>query len=185
MSAAELIRIGRFDQALPLLERASPSDELNAVALAETLYERGAVSRAHSAAEALLRKTRNQSIASRSLRVLASCARDRAQHADTILLSQKSVEAAQASEDEGELAVATLALLECVCDRDGFSSSLPMAATARRLVRRVGDPQLTARLHITFGRLEGRAGHFDRALRHFELGHTMLALAQFLASGFG
>ena len=39
-------------------------------------------------------------------------------------------------------------------------------------MRRVGDPQLTARLHITFGRLEGRAGHFDRALRHFELGHT-------------
>src|SRR4051812_3813092 len=124
MTATEFVRLGRFDDALPLLEAGNPADELNAAALAETLYEQGLASRARGIAEALLRETRNKVVTSRSLRVLASCARDRTQHVDMILLSQRSVEAAQSSEDDGELAIATLALLEWVCDRDGFSTSL-------------------------------------------------------------
>ena len=66
--------------------------------------------------------------------------------------------ARQAKEDE-LVAISTLELLERSCDRRGFNASVPLALTARRAVTRVGDPQVSARLHISFGRLEGRAGH--------------------------
>jgi len=177
ITATELVRLGRLNQALPLLELGDPKDELNGSVLAETIYDRGDTDRAQSIAQMLVRKTRNQLVKAKCLGVLASCARDRSRTDDMFLLSQRAAEAAQLSGDQGQLAIATLVLLERVCDRDGFSISQPLAAAARRLVRHVGDPQMTARLHITFGRLEGRAGHFDRALRHFELGHSMLALA--------
>ena len=39
----------------------------------------------------------------------------------------------------------------------------------------VPDPQVRASIHLTFGRLEGRAGHLRTALRHFAVARQLVA----------
>jgi DNA-binding NtrC family response regulator len=41
---------------------------------------------------------------------------------------------------------------------------------------RAGDAQITARVHLVFGRLEGKAGHYDTALKHFDLARAVLSV---------
>ena len=177
MTAIEALRLGRFAEAVSLLGESDLKDPQSGGILAEALYGLGHTSRARACAERTLSRTSDQSTASRCLSTLAALDRDDGRVEQSMVLCQRAADAAQQAKDDGLFAASTLELLERSCDRRGFSASLPLASLVRRAVTKVGDPQLSARLHISFGRLEGRAGHLERARRHFDLGRKLLVLA--------
>ena len=177
MTAIEALRLGRFAEAVSLLDETDLRDPQSGGILAEALYGLGHAARARACAERTLSRTSNQSVASRCLSTLAALDCDDGRVEQSMLLCQRAADAAQQAKDDGLFAVSTLELLERRCDRGGFSASLPLASLTRRAVTKVGDPQLSARLHISFGRLEGRAGHLERARRHFDLGRKLLGMA--------
>ena len=173
----EALRLGRFAEAVSLLEGSHPKDPQVGGILAEALYGLGHTARARACAERTLSRTSDQSIGSRCLSTLAALERDDGRVEQSMLLCQRAADAAQQAKDDGLFAASTLELFERSCDRRGFSASLPLASLTRRAVTKAGDPQLSARLHISFGRLEGRAGHLERARRHFDLAKKLLELA--------
>ena len=84
---------------------------------------------------------------------------------------------AEDSKDVSTLCRVKLQLLEKICDRTGFDSSLPLATLVRRVVTRSDDPQIHALAHLSFGRLEAKAGRLPVAQRHFQLARNLLATA--------
>ena len=177
MTAANALRSGRFRDAFALLQESDENDPTVAAPLVETLYGIGRLDKARLLAERVLKRSVDHSIRSRCLSTLAALERDNGRLKASIVLCQRAVDAALEAKDDSQFAIAATELLERTCDRQGFSASIPLASTARRAVTRVGDPQVSARLHISFGRLEARVGHFERARRHFDLGRNLLALA--------
>jgi DNA-binding NtrC family response regulator len=177
MTAFEALRLGRFAEAVAALERGDLNDPQIGGILAEALYGLGHTERARTCAERTLLRTPDQNAASRCLSTLAALARDDGHVEESMVLYQRAVDAAQQAKDDGLVAASSIDLLERSFDRRGFDASLSLASVTRRAVTRVGDAQLSARLHISFGRLEARAGHLERARRHFDLGRKLLALA--------
>jgi DNA-binding NtrC family response regulator len=51
---------------------------------------------------------------------------------------------------------------------------VPLAAIVRRAATRSADPHVHAQVHLTFGRLEAKAGHFATAQKHFQLARKLL-----------
>jgi DNA-binding NtrC family response regulator len=81
---------------------------------------------------------------------------------------------AQAGKDLTVVALASAQLLER-SGGDIWSANVPLATQTRKYTVRAGDPQLTARVHLIFGRLEGRVGHYETAVRHFSVARDVLA----------
>ena len=93
---------------------------------------------------------------------------------ESLMLSVKAFDLAK---EVGDLTVAcrsAICLLERKSLSEGFNSSLPIAAEARRFAQRCGDPQSMALLHLVHGRLDARAGRMEISQRHFARCRSLL-----------
>src|SRR4029453_3995123 len=142
MTASEALRLGRFADAVSLLEGSDLKDPQMGGLLGEALYGLGQTARARACARRTLAKASDQSITSRCLSILAALERDDGRVEQSMLLCQRAADAAQQAKDDCLFAAATLELFERSCDRRGFSASLPLASLTRRAVTKAGDPQL-------------------------------------------
>jgi len=176
-AVSRAFRAGDFLQAQRLLGSVDRDDPTGSVFHAEILYFTGDSVKASYEAERLLKDGALPSaLQSRCWTVIAQCQHDLGSTEETLLSCQRALDCAERSKDTHQIASTLALLLERSCDRVGFNASLPMAARARRAAINCGDPQISAALHLAFGRLEARAGRFGLALRHFYLTRQLLKL---------
>lgn len=164
-----LTRAGRFLDASRLVEHQSlPTPDVTTLRV-EIDYFLGYLDAAEQGAQQLLKTaTLGAVLRCRCTTILAAVRWDKGDLAESLALTTKAFVFAQ---EAGDLALAcktAVCLLERKCNTDGFSSSLPIAAHARRYALRSGDPQGLALLHLVHGRLEARAGRLELSRRHFK-----------------
>ncbi len=163
--ASRAFRAGRLEEALIALERQGSRHGSDAVSRAELSYLLGHVRKASDEIAICLSEPRLAlALRSRCMSVLSACQADQGDLEASLTSGQLALNLADDAAD-APLAVTTAALLlERSCDRTGFDASLPMAVQVRRRAMRCTDLQVRATVHLTFGRLEGRVGHFHTAL---------------------
>lgn len=178
IAADRAFRAGRFVDATRLLDghRAESADD--AVFTLELGYFLGKANESRRQARALLDSgALGPLAASKCASVLASQYNDDGDFGLALEFSRRAADLAERSEDLAQISATTCALLEQTCNRAVFNASLPLALLARRVSIRTGLPQSMAATHLTFGRLEARAGHFDSAHRHFSVCRELLGAA--------
>jgi hydrogenase-4 transcriptional activator len=176
--AARAFRSGRLSEAFRLLGRGN-RDSTDDVMYCELLYLLGHSVRAASAAVAMLVKPAvTQAHRARYLAVLAAHQADEGRLEEAVASGRQALAAATQAGDPALASITAALLLERSCDRSGFDASLPLAAQTRRAAARCADPQIKAFVHLTFGRLEGRVGHLQTALRHFAISRELLTADQ-------
>ena len=123
----------------------------------------------------LLQSTRLDKVTrARVHRVLGSQLRDNGDFEQALAMFRAALEELQGADAPSELTHASCCLLECESDAVAFDASRTTALQTRRAALRSGDPSTLALTHHTFGRLEARVGHIDRALRHFAMARARL-----------
>ena len=178
ISARELKAQGRFAEALEALEAqsVSPGDRhASDVLRADLLAEVGRYRQARTLADSLLR-SRTLSGSHRSVCefVLARADRENGDLRSSVSRLQKSVNLALQADDLERACWSQLRLWLTLAE-----SSRPEAASAllkevRARIRNLGNPQLTAALHIFVGEMEAKRGLFNRAIWHTRLGLQLL-----------
>ena len=174
-SAAErAYRLGRFTEAASLLAN-SPRDQVLEL---ELDYFLGHSSRVRANSKRLLNAAPTSSlVTSRCLIVCASQLRDDGEFEEAVATIRKAVKACGETDDLRLIASSYALLLEAECDTTAFDASRTTAFETRRAAIRCADPIALVPVHHTFGRLEARVGHLDRALRHFRMAHRALSEA--------
>ena len=173
LAAARLaLSIGDLREAESLLANPSASD-LEALALRnEVVFLRGYLSRAAALSNELLSKTSDrEDLRAHALFVAGSCAWELGDERAGRERLEKAEAHAKHCANWSLLSRVRLQLLERAFDSGGpYHVSLPLCAGAVRAVHRSGDRHTLADAHITFARLEARAGGIHQAKRH--LRHT-------------
>src|SRR5438309_312812 len=175
----QLVSVGRFGEALKVLDdqHLPPRQRPDADTLRAELLERlGNHGQSLALAERLL-KARELSSSNRSACELV-VARIKWESGDTdesVLHLQRSLSIAKQSADLERTCWAQLRLLIALADRSGPNATGPLFAELRANVIKLGDPQLSAALHIYVGELDAKRGLFDSGLRHTKVGERLLA----------
>ena len=165
-------RAGLYREALDLTQYGGKTDPVLQVEIIQMI---GRVSEATSEAQKLIglgRLTKQEQ--SRCFAVIAANQFEAGNVSDALACFRRSLLIAEQAKDATLIAATAAQLLERSCDHTGFDGSAPLAALTRKYSARSGDPQTRALVHLTFGRLEARLGHYDTARRHFSLGRTLL-----------
>ena len=97
--------------------------------------------------------------------VLSCCLYERSEYARAEEVACQALSFAEASHDSSISALAAAQVLGKTAPVD-WKSCVPLANRTRKYAVRAGDAQVSARVHLVFGRLEGKLGHYDTALRH-------------------
>jgi DNA-binding NtrC family response regulator len=172
-AAAEAVRQGYFKEGARLLSEAEGIE--SPVLALEIHYYLGHGNYVRTnGAEVLARTAADPRLAYRAASVLASQHFDDGSPQRSLEYSHKAVQFAERSGDLAHLSKAICALLERTCVGASFDRSIPLSLLARKASIRCGIPTVTSATHLTFGRLEARAGHFQTARRHFNLSRTIL-----------
>jgi DNA-binding NtrC family response regulator len=172
----DLLRRGRLLEAQRLLERSATrslpaKDRVNE---AELLYLIGRENDAARLALDAAALNAPLGVRAKAAAIRASCAYDAGMYEESIRESQLAVELAENAKEWGVATVAVAHLIERRSLANLFDDAIPLVPLARKYTLRSGEPQAIAHLHIIFARVEGRAGHFDRALRHVQIGRLLL-----------
>jgi DNA-binding NtrC family response regulator/tetratricopeptide (TPR) repeat protein len=88
---------------------------------------------------------------------------------------QRSIHLAKSGGDLERLCLSQLRLVSLTCDRSGPEAAAPLLAELRSNSMKLGDPQVTAALHITVGNMDGRRGLVQSGQRHTRLGQQLLS----------
>src|SRR3954452_1200872 len=173
-----LNRLGQFGAALRALEQTFPGQTIHSSAQAlraELLEQVGESHRALGLATALLR-TRHLTTSQRcECEVLVS--RVLIDDGDTegglAHLQRAALLGQQGTEPHAQF-VAKLAMLDVLSDRSGPAAVASILAEVRQIATRLGDPQVTARLHVFVAQIEARRGLLDNAMRHTSIARRIL-----------
>ena len=169
---------GRFAEALTLLEGANGSrtDRIEHEVLQAELYERvGRYTDARSFCDRLLRRQEpsgEQKARCECTLGLLNTDEGHTERAQTHF--QRAVALARAARSLRLSCVAQLRLILLLADKSGHQSIAPLVAQARSDVTKLGDPSISATLHIFMGAIETRRGLLANGVRHTELGLRML-----------
>src|SRR5262245_32559464 len=173
---ARAFRSGRYLEAYSHLKRKKECSESEQVLLIESLMFLGDTNQAVAGAKKLTVGGRLSHLnASRCAAVIAEHLWYQGKRAEATELLNKAVRLAEESKDISQIARVSSHLLERTCDQRGFDGSVPLARRVKTYSARSGDPQVRATVHNVFGRLEGRAGRFTNARKHFHLSRTLLS----------
>jgi DNA-binding NtrC family response regulator/tetratricopeptide (TPR) repeat protein len=169
---------GRFGEALNALDRFAPSrEERNAsdVLRAELLERVGRYSLAKSLCERL-RNTRDMAPVHHSSleHTLALIERHGGDNDKAITHLQRSIAMAEIAKDHQRLCWSQLRLMVILADRFGHAAAATLLERVRFNIVRIGNPVLSAALHIVMGEMEGRRGLIESATRHTEIGKRLL-----------
>src|SRR6516162_6630621 len=88
---------------------------------------------------------------------------------------QRSVQIAQQVDDLTCFCVSSIYLMLVLSQREGFDAIAPILSRTRSAAIKVGDPQLTAYLHVSVAQMEAKRGLLDNAERHTLLALNLLA----------
>ena len=171
-----LVRSGHIAESLRLVRENNGRDPEAQILFAELLYHSGEAVQAEHLADRIPvhTPTLSQSARARLDMVKSSCRCDAGDYQGALEASCHALVHAQSSKDLTVAALASAQLLER-SGGDIWNANVPLANQARNYTLRAGDAQLTARVHLVFGRLEGRAGHYETAIRHFSVARSVLA----------
>ena len=169
------MRSGHITQSLRLVTDQVGRDPDAHVLLAELLYHAGDLDRAERLALRLPTQfpTLTTTALARLSLIRSSCRYDAGDHRVALEANREALVLAQAAKDNAVSALGAAQLLERA-PTSAWNANIPLATEARKYTLRAGDPQLTARVHLVFGRLEGRVGHYETAIRHLSVARTVL-----------
>lgn len=169
---------GRFGDALRALEEAKPSNSFRAraeVLRAELLERVGQSDPAFSLATALLKS--KQLTASQRTEcevVLGRILLDEGHTERGLAHLQRAALAAQQAADPHTLFGTKLLLLLVLADRFGPAAGTSLLADVRQIATKLGDPEITTRLHLFVAQSEARRGLLENAKRHTSLARRIL-----------
>jgi transcriptional regulator with PAS, ATPase and Fis domain/tetratricopeptide (TPR) repeat protein len=180
-SARQLLAAGRFIEALRLLDdrstisRARTDDVLRV----EVLERIGRHLQCRALAERLL-NTKELNHADRSICEFSrGLVELNAGNIETAIAHlQTSVSAALLAQDLERLCWPQLRLLVTLGDYSGPDASRPLIAVLRSNATKLGNPAVTAALHIFVGEMEAKRGLLKSAERHTSLGLQILSSVQ-------
>ena len=170
---SSLIRSGNLPEAVRILRDQSPACPETRIDLAELLYLTGE----HEGAEKIALAERGEGLAvglrSRLAVVHSCCLYERSDYSKAEEIAHQALGLAEASGDSVLCALAAAQMLGRAATND-WRSCLPLANRTRKYAVRAGDAQVSARVHLVFGRLEGKVGHYDAAIRHFAVARQVI-----------
>jgi transcriptional regulator with PAS, ATPase and Fis domain/tetratricopeptide (TPR) repeat protein len=174
----KLVRSGDLLAAFNKLEAVQWAGEerLHARTERASLLERlGRLGQSRSVALSVL-ETKNIAPATRAKceLILGRIEREGGATTDAIERLQKASALAELSNDLECFCWANMILMVIVSQRCGFEAAMPLLNRARTAATRLGDPQLTAALHMYVGQIEARRGFLNRAARHAALALEIL-----------
>jgi DNA-binding NtrC family response regulator/tetratricopeptide (TPR) repeat protein len=142
----------------------------------EILLLRGYSDRAASLSVDLLpRLTENENLKAQALFVLGVCAWELGDERKALDRLEKAEAQARNCGNWSLVSRVRLQILERSSDSGSpYHASLPLCAATIRAVHRSGDRQVLADAHITFARLEARAGGAPQAARHLNHANRLL-----------
>ena len=175
-SAKRLASIGRLRDALDALNarefRAESTPSL--LLRSELLVALGRLSEAESTLALTKSRTMGDVEASHREFVKARIAYEHGDVTSEREHLQKSILFSERATDLERTCLAQLSLLLLSGDRSGSSSVDVLVAATRENVTRLGDPAVTAALHITVGQLDAQRGLVGSSLRHIQLAEKIL-----------
>jgi tetratricopeptide (TPR) repeat protein len=181
VAADELRRVGRYADALSALERARVGrpDRLRADVLRVELLERTGRAIESKALAETLAKTGQLSQSQLSVCAFSTGVADwDAGNAERAILQfQRAIAHAESGKDLFRTCWAQLRLVVSLAGRSGPHSALPLLTEARWNVVRLGDPHVSAALHIFVAEIEAKQGRTESALRHSRLGKRLLEIS--------
>ncbi len=179
--AKALLAAGRFRELLALVNSApalrlrTPEVEALWIQAQERL---GNYNDAQQAAQRLLRsKTTSASLRSSCEFVLGLVAWDRARPSEALAHYQKAVSWAKQADDLGRQCWAELRLIVAMGSHTNGAAAAKLLAETRRHIMSLGDPIVSAALHVLLGEMEAKRGLLDIASRHTRLGQSLLRRA--------
>jgi DNA-binding NtrC family response regulator len=162
--ARRLLESGNFRDA----KRELRADSFDPVLALEISYYLGDSHRVTHEGSTLLRSKGLTNVQrARISRILAAQLRDEGQFIEAWNYCRSSLQLLLGTDDAFEEALCYAELLEAECANAAFDAARPTALHTRRAALRAADAGLLARIHLVFGRLEARNGHWDIAFRHF------------------
>jgi DNA-binding NtrC family response regulator/tetratricopeptide (TPR) repeat protein len=176
--ALRLTRLGRFGDALHALEQARLATPVRAradVLRAELLERVGRSEQATALATTLLKS--EQLTASQRSECEAVLGRVLFDEGDTEggqARLQRAALIAQQANDFHALFGAKLPLLGILYDRSGPAAGSTVLAEVRQIATKLGDPEITARLHLFVAAAEAKRGLLENAKRHTSLARRIL-----------
>jgi transcriptional regulator with PAS, ATPase and Fis domain/tetratricopeptide (TPR) repeat protein len=88
---------------------------------------------------------------------------------------QRSASHARDAKADDRLFAAQLKLMAVVSERSGPGAAVALFAEARQLAIKLGDPHVTAQLHLYVAEMEAKRGLLDNARRHSAIAKRLLA----------
>src|SRR5581483_348749 len=95
-----------------------------------------------------------------------------------ILHLQRAVSSAKGSGDLHRLCRCQLRLLQILSDRSGSNASAPLLAELRANTTKLGDPTITAGVHIVMGEIDAKLGLIRSSHRHIKAAANIVATDQ-------
>ena len=177
-SVRNLVRAGRFAEGLSALESVAAFGSVRAdaeVLRVELLERTGKYAQSRVLSERLL-KSRNLSAAHRSgcEFVLGLILWNEGDTEESIVHLQRSLALAEIANDPVRRCWAQLRLMLALAGRSDPASVASLLAQTRWNTIKLGDPLVSAALHIFLGEMEARRGLTVSALRHTRLGQKLL-----------
>ena len=172
-----LVRLGRFGDALRALEDSKRiSDRAGADMLRAQLLEQvGQYGQARIVATTLLKsKNLPASYKSECEAVLGRVLFDEGETEKGLAHLQRAALIAQQGADLRALFGAKLYLLIILSDRSGPAAGSSILADVRQIATKLGDPEITARLHLFVAQAEAKRGLLENAKRHTALASRIL-----------
>jgi transcriptional regulator with PAS, ATPase and Fis domain/tetratricopeptide (TPR) repeat protein len=173
----QLTRLGRFGDALRALDNSKPISARaeREVLRAQLLEQVGQYEPARILAATLL-KSKNLAPSRRSEceAVLGRVLFDEGNTERGLAHLQRAALIAQQAADLHALFGAKLYLLIILSDRSGPAAGSSILADVRQIATRLGDPEITARLHLFVAQAEAKRGLLENARRHTSLASRIL-----------
>ena len=178
-SVEALARSGRFAEALYELNHlrlaGSKCAYLQRALLAELLQRTGDADRASSIAFRIIESPEAPlDVQARCHVILGDHCRDRGQLAEAVHHLHRAITLAQQARKTDARCWAQLVLMLTLAERPYFDASIAILPELRRSVAQLGDPSVTAALHLFVAQIETRRGLLANARHHVRLGRSIL-----------
>jgi tetratricopeptide (TPR) repeat protein len=171
-----LVRAGRILEAIRFCREQPGTREAQiCVTYTELLHLAGDLDEAERNARILEDEERllTDSMRARCAIVIAAYQQEHGKYEVALDAIRRALRLAESAQDDAVSAIAAAQLLERSA-RGDWRECVALASRTRRYTVCAGDPQVTARVNLSMGRLEGRIGNFDIATRHFDLARKIL-----------
>lgn len=176
-STEAFVRVGQFAVALQSLKTTSAqADRIDVEVMRAHLLERtGDYHQSRQLAERLLRSQRltklQKSICETTLGIIKH---DTSDPLGGIVHFQRAVDIAQSSGDLNQTCWSQLRLMLALANHSGPVSAKDTLTAVRANSVRLGDPHVSAALHIFLGEMEAKRGLVQNAQQHTEVGQRLL-----------